>query len=266
MSKLKYALGAGATSVAMALGVALPVAANQTADCTGGRNTRNECTNVEIDNSEDRSRRLENCSAIIHSNVEQRQETTATDNQSNEGGAVGDGAGGDADAEADSNGRNGGDSDANAEGGDGTGTGVNEQHNDSTTTATGTQVGGVNFSPDCSTTNNHNNVTNNPVREVVREVHHREVVHQMSEAQTAANARTHASASTGSNKRHAGGSGGGAVLSASTHVSASQVEAPVGGVGAGAGGAAGSIAGSLAGLGGSLATLGYGLLQIRKRK
>lgn len=261
MNKLKYALGAGATSVAMALGAALPVAAQQTAVCDGGRNSDNNCTNVEIDRSRTRTTRLENCSAIIHSNVEQRQDTTATNDQSNEGGAVGDGAGGDGDANARSNGRNSGDSDANAEGGDGTGVGVNEQHNNSTTTATGTQVGGVNFSPDCSTTNNttNNNVTNSPVREVVREVHHREVVHQMSKAKVAA--------------RH-GGSGGahaqseGVVLSASTTGGSGgghQVQAPHGGVGAGAGGAAGSIAGSLTGLGGSLAALGYGVLQLRKR-
>lgn len=146
MKRLKYVLGSGAASVAMALGVALPAAAAQTAVCDGGRNARNDCTNVHIDRSRNRSRNLRNGSAIIRSHVEQRQTTTATNRQHNEGFAIGIGTGGDADADARSSGRNSGDSEAHAKGGDGDGFAVNEQHNESHTTATGTQVGGVWFS------------------------------------------------------------------------------------------------------------------------
>lgn len=147
MGKLKYLLGSGAASAALALGVAMPVAANQVAVCEGGRNTDNECTNVHIDRSRDRTTTLGDGSAIIRSHVRQWQSTTAVTVQSNEGFAIGTGVGGDADADARSSGRNGGDSEAHAEGGEGTGVAVNEQSNTAETTAHSTQVGGVHFAP-----------------------------------------------------------------------------------------------------------------------
>ncbi len=146
MKKLKYILGSGAASVALALGVALPASAAQTANCDGGRNSRNDCKNVHVNRSRNRSRNVRNGSAIIRSHVEQRQNTRATNRQHNEGFAIGIGTGGDANADSRSSGRNGGDSDAHARGGDGDGFATNEQHNESHTTATGTQMGGVWFS------------------------------------------------------------------------------------------------------------------------
>lgn len=249
MQKLKYALSAGAASIAMALGVAMPAAATQVAICESGRQSDNECTNITIDRSQDRTTTLGNCSAIIRSRVDQRQETTAVTNQNNSGAGVGTGAGGNGDADARGSGRNGGDSTADATGGDGTGVGANEQTNTSTNTATGTQVGGVFFAPDCST----HNVTNNPVREVV---HTREVVTTV----------------TASANQSGGGRGrGGAVTAATTSggesfAAVTQVQAPVGGVGAGAGGGAGSAAASLFGLGGSLFSMGLGAIRLFKRE
>ena len=148
MNKIKYIVTSGAASVAMALGVALPAAAStQTAVCDGGRNSVNRCTNLHIDTSRTRTWTLGDGAAIIRSTVEQRQTTTATNNQLNVGFALGVGTGGDGDADARSSGRDSGDSTAVGVGGDGTGVGLNEQTNTSHTSATSVQLGGVWFAP-----------------------------------------------------------------------------------------------------------------------
>lgn len=143
MHKLKYILGSGAASAAMALGVALPAAAApQSTVCVGGVIATNVCPNVNVNNSRTRTTTLGNNSAIIRNNVLQVQSTNATTGQANIGVATGTGVGG---AGVGTGTGILGAGTGVGVGGAGTGAAANLQGNNSTNTATGTQNGGVNF-------------------------------------------------------------------------------------------------------------------------
>ncbi len=230
MKKIKIAFGAGVTTIALALGFALPAAAQQATTCANGVAGANVCPNVDVNNSRNYTITLGNCSAIITNNVTQEQTVVAATDQANANGATtGAGVGG---AGTGAGVGTVGEGTGTGTGGAGTGTATNDQSNTATTTATGNQTSGVTFSPDCST----HNVTNI--------------------TQAAAPVSTPVTGGMGS---------GGAVLAASTSKVAAattpQVQAPQGGVGAGAGGAAPASLGlSLVGVVGSVGTMGLGLV------
>lgn len=227
MNKLKKTLGAGAASLAMVLGLALPAAAQQSVDCSGGLVATNICPNVSVDNSRTRTTVVDHCSAIINNNVSQEQAVLAGTEQANVGAGTGAGVGGagtGAGVGVVGNGTGAG------AGGAGTGSGSNEQSNNANTSATGTQSNTVTFAPDCSTHNN-SSVTN--------------VTQQLAAASAVSNA----------------GMGGG---HHNGELAASQVNAPAGGVGAGAGGAVTSSATSIFGLVSSLAATTAGVVFRKK--
>lgn len=143
MNKLKKILGTGAASTALAIGFALPAAAQQAATCTGDDGiVTNICPNVSVDNSRDNSRQLGDCSAIINNDSDQDQNVDSETNQTVAGAAVADGSGG--------NGREGGSGNAEA---------TNNQSATASSSATGSQSNTINFNPNCGTTNNVTHVT-----------------------------------------------------------------------------------------------------------
>ncbi|HUP26317.1 MAG TPA: hypothetical protein VM124_01560 [Candidatus Limnocylindrales bacterium] len=142
MGKLKYVLTSGAASVAVALGVAFPVAAqSQTTTCVNGLVGLNLCPNVNVDNSRTRSTTLGAGSAIVRNSVLQAQSVSAKTTQLNLSGATtGVGVGGAGTGLG--VGVLGSGTGVGA-GGAGTGTATNNQGNWSSTTATGTQTNNV---------------------------------------------------------------------------------------------------------------------------
>lgn len=229
MNKITKIAGTGVASLALAVGFALPAAAQtQSTDCSSGAVSANVCPNINVDNSTTRTITIGNCSAIIDNNVDQAQEVVAVTDQTNVGGAGSDSDGGDGTGVG--VGVVGEGAGAGA-GGDSTSSATNEQNNAAETTATGTQTSTINFSPDCSTNNNAVTHTHNHVTHVA------------------------AAASTGET---GGGMGSGSAAADSSEYVA-QVNAPEGAVSAGAGGAVAPSTASILGLASSVAATALGL-------